>query len=339
MSTEDRVLDYESNPKQKFSLASLARQREYGVLLLLLITIGVTTLINHDFVKIKNISDMLINAAPTIIIACGVTLVVVTGEIDISVGSLMGVCAAVLGLLTSADHLHWPVWISVLIVLGLGGLVGLINGLLVTIGKVPSIIVTLGMLTALRGATQLVLQGEWVQSLPASLQYLGKGAPLGIPVPVITALVITILFIIITLRTPLGRRTYAVGSNPKSAKLAGISETKIKLIAFVITGLLTAVATVVLAPKMTVIDAEGGKGLELLVVTCVVVGGTSISGGKGSIIGTVLGVLLLSIIGTVLIFMKLGEQATYWERAIQGAFILLAVLADHLVVSKKKGHA
>lgn len=339
MSTEDRVLDYESAPKQKFSLASLARQREYGVLLLLLITIGVTALINGDFLHVQNISDMLINAAPTIIIACGVTMVIVTGEIDISVGSLMGVCAAVLGYLASADKLHWPVWISVLLVLGLGGFVGLINGLLVTIGKVPSIIVTLGMLTALRGATQLVLGGDWIQSLPPSLGYLGKGTMLGIPVPVLTAIIVTILFIIITLRTPLGRRTYAVGSNPKSAKLAGISETKIKLIAFVLTGILTAIATVILAPKMTVIDAEGGKGLELLVVTCVVVGGTSISGGKGSIIGTVLGVLLLSIIGTVLIFMKLGEQATYWQRAIQGAFILVAVLADHLVVSRKKGHA
>lgn len=339
MSSNSTVLDYPSAPKSKFSFAALARQREYGVLALLLITIIATALVNHDFLRFQNIADMLITAAPAVIVGCGLTLVIVTGEIDISVGSLMGICAAVLGMLTSTElKYHWPVWLAVLTVLVLGGVVGLINGLLVTIGKVPSIIVTLGMLTALRGSTQLIMGGEWIKGLPDSLRYLGTGAPLGIPIPVLVAIAVAGLFMVITLRTPLGRRTYAVGSNPKSSKLAGISETKIKLIAFILTGILTAVATVVYVPKLSVIDAERGKGFELLVVTCVVVGGTSISGGKGTIVGTVLGVLLLSIVGTVLIFLKLGEQATYWERAIQGAFILLAVLADHLVVSKKKGH-
>lgn len=339
MSTEDRVLDYESSPKQKFSFASLARQREYGVLALLLLTVVIVSVVNHDFLRIQNLTDMLINAAPVIIVGCGMTLVIVTGEIDISVGSLIGISAAVLGLLTSQELPYkWPVWAAVLAVMALGAGVGLINGLLITIGKVPSIIVTLGMLTALRGATQYLMEGRWYKELPETLRYLGTGRPLGVPVPVITAVIVAIAFIIITKYTPLGRRTYAVGSNPKSAKLAGVSETRIKLTAFVITGILTGLATVVYVPKLSVIDSERGKSFELLVVTCVVVGGTSISGGKGSIVGTVLGVLLLSIIGTVLIFLKLGQQATYWERAIQGAFILLAVLADHLVVSKKKGH-
>jgi len=222
--------------------------------------------------------------------------------------------------------------------MAIGSIVGLINGLLITIGKVPSIIVTLGMLTILRGITQLIMAGEWYQ-VPTTLFPLGRAMILGISIPVLTAIFTTLLFIVITLRTPLGRRVYAVGSNPRSAKLAGISETRTKLIVFVITGVLTGLATVVTVPKLSTIDAEVGKGFELLVVTCVVVGGTSISGGKGTIIGTVLGVLLLSSIGTVLIFLKLGDQATFWQRAIQGAFILLAVLADHVLASKKEGHA
>lgn len=311
------------------------QRREYGVLALLAITIAVVSMVNPDFLRAGNLSDMLKNAAPTIIVGCGMTLVIVTGEIDISVGSLMGVAAAVLGLLTSAEQPYkWPVWAAVLAVMAIGAGVGLINGLLITIGKVPSIIVTLGMLTALRGTTQLIMGGQWFKQLPDSLRYLGIGSFLGAPIPVLTAAVVAIAFIIITLHTPLGRRTYAVGSNPRSSKLAGISESRIKLIAFIITGVLTALATVVLVPRLSVIDAERGKSFELLVVTCVVVGGTSINGGKGTIIGTVLGVLLLSMVGTVLIFLKLGPQATYWERAIQGAFILLAVLADHLVSRK-----
>jgi ribose/xylose/arabinose/galactoside ABC-type transport system permease subunit len=321
-------------------LKRLARQREYGVLALLVLTVAVVASVNRDFLSLQNIRDMLVTAAPAVIVGCGLTLVIVTGEIDISVGSLMGVLAAVLGLLTSAEYPYkWPVWAAVLLVLALGAGVGLINGFLITIGKVPSIIVTLGMLTALRGATELLLNGEWVKELPPGLRFLGTGSLLGIPVSVLTAIIIVALFIVLTIQTPLGRRIYAVGSNPKSARLAGISEMRIKWIAFAITGLLTGLATVVVVPQLSVIDAERGKGFELLAVTCVVVGGTSISGGKGTIIGTVLGAILLNIIGTVLIFMKLGDQAEYWARAIQGAFILLAVLADHLSTGKGESHA
>jgi ribose/xylose/arabinose/galactoside ABC-type transport system permease subunit len=269
-------------------LQRIARQREYGVLALLALTVIVVSLVNPSFGSWQNVSDMLFNATPALIVGCGMTLVIVTGEIDISVGSLMGLCAAVLGLLTSQELNHkWPIWAAVLTVLALGAGIGLVNGLLTTVGKVPSIIVTLGMLTALRGITQLIMGGEWIKGLPQELRFLGTGSLVGVPIPVLTALVVAICFIIITLRTPLGRRTYAVGSNPRSARLAGISETRIKIIAFVLTGLLTALATVVYVPKLSVIDAERGKAFELLVVTCVVVGGTSISGGKGTIVGTV----------------------------------------------------
>lgn len=339
MSTEDRVLDYESNPKQKFSLASLARQREYCVLALLILTVVIVSITNSNFLSIRNLRDMLVAASPTIIIACGVTLVIVTGEIDISVGSLMGLCAAVMGVLTSVDHYHWPVWAGVAVMMLLGGGVGLINGLLVTIGRVPSIIVTLGMLTALRGLTQLLIGPTWIQGLPPGIRYFGTGNILGIPVSILTALVMAVAFVVLTLRTPLGRRIYAVGSNVRSAQLAGISQTRIKLAVFTITGILTAVATLVSATQLQVIDPGFGKNVELLVVTCVVVGGTSISGGRGSVAGSVLGVLLLSIIGTVLIFMQMGPQVTYWERAIHGAFILAAVLVDHVVNRRSEAHS
>ena len=144
------------------------------------------------------------------------------------------------------------------------------------------------------------------------------------------ALAVIALAVFLVYMVPLGRRIYAVGSNPRAAPLAGLSQHRIKLFVFTLTGLLVGLATIVRVPQLAKVESSIGQGLELLVVTCVVVGGTSISGGKGTVAGSVLAVLLLSSIGSVLLFLRLGESATYWEQAIQGAFILAAVLADHL---------
>ena len=309
---------------------TLLAQREWGVALLLALTITVVAIVNPNFLHLANLRDVLVNNAPFAIIACGVTFVVVTGEIDISVGSVAGLLSAVMGLLTSRDHAHMNVALACAIVAAIGTFVGAINGFLVAYLNVPSIIVTLGMLTALRGATELLMAGKWIQNLPDSLRFLGTGSLAGIPISILTAAAVIFLCMILATRTPLGRRIYAVGSNVHAARLAGLSPRRIKLFVFTFTGFLVAVATLVGVTKFSTIDPAIGKTWELFVVTAVVVGGTSISGGKGTIIGTLLGVLLLGIVGTVLTFLKLGDRLTYWERAIQGAFILLAVLADHL---------
>ena len=314
----------------------LAGRREYGVLMLLIVIIAGVSMVNPAFLAGGNIRDMLVRCAPAIIVACGMTLVIVTGEIDISVGSLMGLLAALMGILTSPDRMGGPVWFGIAATLGAGAACGFVNGLLVTVGRVPSIIVTLGMLTALRGVTELLMRGEWIENLPPGLRFLGTGAVLGVPVCVATALVIVALSIVLARQTPLGRRVYAVGSNPRSAVLAGISPRQIKIIVFTLTGFLTALATLVSVTQLSVIESGVGVGFELLVVTCVVVGGTSISGGRGNVVGSLLGVLLMSTVGTVLIFLRLGEQSTYWERAIQGAFILLAVLVDHVARGRER---
>jgi ribose/xylose/arabinose/galactoside ABC-type transport system permease subunit len=236
----------------------------------------------------------------------------------------------VLGKLVSADHAALPVWLSCVIVLGLGTSVGLINGLLVTVGRVPSIIATLGMLTALTGIGDLVMAGETIGNFPDTLRSLATGTIGPVPVPVFVALLSVLGFSVLMRSTPLGRRIYAVGSNPHAARLAALPVQRIKLFAFALTGALTALATLISAPQLNVIEAGFGRQFELLVVTAVVVGGTSISGGVGTIIGSALGMLLLAQVRTVLIFLQLGNSATYWERAIQGGFILVAVLADHL---------
>lgn len=311
-------------------IPSFLRTREAGVAGLILLTVMVVSIINPLFFSADNARDILINAAPGMIVACGLTMVVILGEIDISMGALMGLCAAVLGKLVSADHAALPVWLSCVIVLGLGTSVGLINGLLVTVGKVPSIIATLGMLTALTGVGDLVMAGETIGNFPAALRSLATGTVGPLPVPVFVAVLSVLGFTVLMRSTPLGRRIYAAGSNPHAARLAALPVQRIKLFAFAMTGALTALATLISAPQLNVIEAGFGRQFELLVVTAVVVGGTSISGGVGTMIGSALGMLLLAQVRTVLIFLQLGNSATYWERAIQGGFILVAVLADHL---------
>ncbi len=320
-----------SNTAWVKGLLLLGRERSYGLAALMVLTVVVVSLVSPQFLSLGNIKDLLIQSAPITIIACGVMMVVVTGEIDISVGSMMGLLAAVLGVLSSPSHFGWSVPIACAAVVVLGAVLGVLNGLLVAFGKVPSIIVTLGMLTLLKGVTEIVLGGEWVTDLPASLRTLGTGSIGHVPISVIAAIVVVGVTGVILSWTALGRRVYAVGSNSEAARYAGIPVRLIKLSTFAWTGLLVGLAVLVSAPQLSVVDSGFGTGYELIVVTCVVVGGVAISGGVGTLAGVVTASVLMTMISTVLIFLKLGEDATYWSRAIQGFFILAAVLLDHLV--------
>ena len=318
-------------------LVFLGRHRAYGIGLLMLLTVVAVSVVNPQFLGVGNLRDILVQAAPVAIVACGVMTVVLTAEIDISVGSMMGVLAALLGVLCSPSHMDWPVPLAILAVVLAGAGLGLLNGVLVTYGSVPSIIVTLGMLTALKGVTELVLGGEWVTDLPESLRYLGVGTVAGVPISIWTALVVILVTAMILTFTVIGRRIYAVGSSEEAARYAGVPVKGVKLLAFLWTGVLVGIAVLVSAPQLAVIDSGFGAGYELLVVTCVVVGGVAISGGVGTVTGVVTATLLMTMISTVLIFLKLGENATYWSRAIQGLFILAAVLLDHLVKERAMG--
>jgi len=318
-------------------LSGIARRREYGLLGLLVLTAAGVQFVNRGFLSAANLRDMLVQCAPAVIVACGMTLVIVMGEIDISVGSMMGALAAVLGILTSTQRMGLPVGVGIVITLALGSLLGLFNGVLVTYGKVPSMIVTLGMLTVLRGFTEILMGGEWITGLPPGLRLIGTGSAAGIPFSLMIAAAVVVGSVIFTRNTCIGRRIYAVGGNPEAARLAGLRVRRLKILVFTLTGFLTAVATLLTTTQLSVIESGMGIGFELLVVTCVMVGGASITGGIGTILGSVLGAILLGMVRTELIFLKLGAASTYWERAIQGAFILLAVIADHLARRRRDG--
>jgi len=323
-----------SSPTFGQRLWSLAARREYGLAYVLALIIASVTIKNPAFLRGENVRDILIHCTQFLIVACGVMLVILTGEIDISVGSALALLTAVLGWLASPTHYHWPAWAAILATLALGTTIGLINGLLVTLVRIPSIIVTLGMLTMLRGLTVILMKPGDITDMPSSVRFFGIGTILGISTSLwITAIVVIVTALLITF-TPLGRRIFAVGSNAQAARLSGLSVTRVKIFAFAYTGFLVGVATIVTVAAT--VTSGLAQGFELVVVTCVVVGGVSISGGVGTMPGVVLGVILIQIQSTVLIFLRLGTNAANWNQAIQGALILVAVLIDQIAGRRGK---
>lgn len=310
----------------------MMRHREFTLLLLIALICLVVGCFDSNFLSVNVWREILVRCAPTAIVACGMMLVVVTGEIDISVGSMMALLAAMFGRIVSQNEAGLSCWIGIPVTLGVGTFIGLTTGCLVAWGRVPSIIVTLGFLTALRGISTLVMGGENIDALPEGLTALAKQGLLGVPLSVWTAAVVICSTGILIRETSLGRRLYALGSSPESARMAGLHERRLKLFAFALTGFLTALATVVDVPRLPKIESGIGTDFELLVVTCVVVGGVSIAGGRGTLSGVLLAVVLLTMIRPVLTFLDIGEAGEKWTKAIQGLFILLAVVFDTVFV-------
>ena len=280
-----------------------------------------------------NLIDLFLANLAVLIVAAGMTLVMLTGEIDISVGSIFAVCAVAAGMLAKAGLPTLPVLAAVC---GLGAVIGLMNGSLVAYLRLPSIVVTLAAMIVLRDALRWSTQGAWVQDLPEGFQWMGlpQGAyPFAAG---LLAIAMTAALAWGLRYTAAGRLLYATGSSRDAARLAGVNTSRVVLCAFATLGALTGLAAVVNAMRFNQVPANTGLGLELKVIAAVVVGGTAITGGRGTLFGTVLGVVLLGAIGPALTF--LGVSA-YWERAIQGAIILVAVAADALPRRTSRGAA
>jgi rhamnose transport system permease protein len=269
-----------------------------------------------------NLSDIFLANIPVMIVALGMTLVILTGQIDISVGSVFAICSVAAGVLAKSGI---PAPAAALAACLVGAGLGSINGALVAYARIPSIVVTLASMVVLRDALRWQTQGAWVQDLPASFQWLGLSQGL-YPVIAFSAIAVLAVSFAWGLRNVgAGRAVYATGSNAEGARLAGIDTSRITFSVFVVSGALTGFAAVLNSVRFNQIPSNTGLGLEMKVIAGVIVGGASITGGVGTIAGTVLGMVLLAAIGPALTF--LGASA-YWERAIQGAIILTAVIID-----------
>jgi rhamnose transport system permease protein len=271
-----------------------------------------------------NLSDLFLSNLPVLFVALGMTLVIVTGEIDISVGSLFAICGVAAGILAKSG---WPVWLACAAACVVGAGLGSLNGALVSYAGIPSIVVTLATMVALRDGLRWATDGAWVQDLPQAFQWLGLTQRAFPWVAAAVTVVLTTAFAWGLRHLAAGRAIYATGSNPDAARLAGLDTAAVKWLAFTLLGSLTGLAAVLNAVRFNQIPSNAGIGLEMKVIAAVVVGGASVTGGTGTIAGTVLGVVLLAAIGPALTF--LGVSA-YWERAIQGGIILVAIAVDGL---------
>jgi len=291
---------------------------------------AVLALRTNGYFSHANLIDLFLENLPVMIIAIGMTLVILTGEIDISVGSVFAVCSVVTGVCAASGL---PVAASGLVGCLVGALCGAVNGGLVAYVRIPSIVVTLATMVALRDGLRWKTQGSWVGDLPRQFQWFGLSQTVFtvISVASLSLMVASAAFGLRYLHA--GRAVVATGSNKEAARIVGINTRAVMFSVFTLTGFLTGIAAVFNSVRFNQIPSNTGLGLELKVIAAVAIGGAAITGGYATIAGTVLGVILLGCVGSALTF--LGISA-YWEKAIQGAIILIAVAIDRLHLYRRK---
>jgi len=300
-------------------------KRELSTALAYVVLLIVVAVVAPSFFTGANLRDLALNNAPVLLVSIAMTLVILIGQIDISVGSQFAVATVAAGLLAKSGI---PIALLLPGVILIGVLMGTINGVLVGSVRLPSIIVTLAMLVAWRDALRWVTGGEWVQNLPDNFQWFGMGQQLGQWLIVLASLAVLVVLSWALHSLAIGRAVYAVGSDAEAARLAGIDPSRVTLLVFSFMGALVGLAASLNAVRFSIVPSNAGLGLELKAVAAVVVGGTAITGGRGTLIGTFIGVALLGTIGPALTFIGINP---FWEKAIQGAIIMVALGSDFVL--------
>ncbi|HEX3876173.1 MAG TPA: ABC transporter permease [Bryobacteraceae bacterium] len=300
------------------------RQREFSIVIAILAIAAVLALLAPAFFSVANLRDLVLANVPVMMVAVGMALIVLTAEIDISVGSQFAIASVAAG---AFALMGLPTVAAVGLATLAGAVMGAINGVCVAWVRIPSIVMTLAAMVGLRDGLRWVTQGAWVQGLPAGFHWFGMSQAASDAVLIACAVMIAVAAGWALGYLGAGRAVYATGSDANAARLTGIDPQLVVWTVFTITGALTGLAAGLNAVRFEQIPSNAGLGLELKVIAAVVVGGVAITGGRGTILGAVLGVVLLGLIGPALTF--LGFSA-YWERAIEGGIILAAVSMDAL---------
>ena len=313
-------------------LWTLIRFREAGISLFILILVVAVTLRAPSFLTVDNFNDILLNISILAIVALAQTMVIITHGIDLSVSSMIGLVGMMVAFVVK-ENPAMPVILAVALGMALGSVLGAFNGLIITFGKVPPIIATLGTLSIYRGLVFFYSQGTWINSfeLPANFKSLSKGTPLGLPNMVIIAILVAVIVYYFLNYTRTGRDIFAVGSNPDAAQFAGIRKQRITFLVYLISGLLSGLAAVLWVSRFESAQTNTALGFELQTVAASVVGGVSIGGGVGTVTGVLLGALLLGIIQNALTLIRISP---FWQLAAQGLLILIAVISDKWILSR-----
>ena len=297
-------------------------RREWSVAFAIVLLAAVLAVAAPRFFALENARDIFLVNMPILVVAIGTTLVILAGEIDISVGSAFAVCSVVAGVAAKAGVPIVAIGVGACAV---GAAIGAMNGALVAYAGIPSIVVTLAAMVGLRDGLRWTTQGAWVEDLPSSFQWLGVSQA---AFPLVTGGAVCVLVVAVAWAVrnlAAGRAVYATGSNVEAARLSGVDISRVKLWVFAIAGALTGAGALLNSVRFNQIPSNTGLGLEMKVIAAVVVGGAAITGGRGTFTGTVLGIVLLGVVGPALTFLGVSAQ---WERALQGAIILTAVAID-----------
>lgn len=304
--------------------------REISVAVALGVVLLALAIFAPAFYQPQPLLSLLTREMPTLVVACGAALVIISRQIDISVGSIFSVCSVCAGLLAASG---WPLVAVLPACAAIGAVMGAFNGVLVAGLGLPSIVVTLATMVTLRQGLNLVRQGEFV-NLPDGVQWFGFGQAAGQWTIIAFALLVLAALGLGMRHLAAGRTVYAVGSNAEAARLAGIRPRLVTFLVFVLIGVLTGLAAMMNLVQSPQVQPLSGAGLELKVIAAVVVGGVAISGGRGNLWGAFAGLLLLACVSPALTHLRIEA---YWEKAIQGGIILLAVVADGVRMRKERG--
>lgn len=339
MSEEKTTPETEITPKRDIliRLRGLARlwwsdyPREMSVASVGVAGLVLLALVVPGFFVKDNLLDLAVGNASALIVAIGMTAIIVCRQIDISIGAQFAWCTVAAGVLAKSGL---PVGTLFIAVPAFGALLGLLNGWLVAFGRIPSIVATLAMSILLRDGLRWLLEGAWIRDLPADFQWLGMGQSAGQWAIVVAALLLWMVAAWAARNLAAARAVCAVGASEESARLVGLSPKSITLGVFVFSGALAGVAALCNSLRFGELQSNAGSGLELKTIAAVVIGGAAIDGGRGTMIGTLLGVSLLGTIGAALTYLGIDPS---WEKAIQGGIVLAAATAD-LLVKRGAGH-
>ncbi|MBE2240727.1 MAG: ABC transporter permease [Caldilineaceae bacterium] len=305
---------------------------KYGIVLILLAMLIAFSLLSEGFFTTRNIFNIIRQISFMGLIAIGVTMVIITGGIDLGSGSVLALCAVIATSLAQLPNsatlkyegLNLPIIAPIIAALAVGALTGVINGSLISKFKIPPFIATLGMMTVARGFA-LIYSNKPLSQLTPEYNFIGQGAILGVPFPVIILIVVAVATHIMLNNTPFGRYIYALGGNEQAARISGVNIDRVKIGVYTLAGLLSGLAGLVVSSRVGSGQPGQGVGIELDAIAAAVIGGTSLAGGIGTIWGTIVGALIIGVLDNGLILLNVDQ---YWITIVKGAIIVVAVIID-----------
>lgn len=295
----------------------------FTLIITLLVLCAIMSLLSDKFLTVSNLMNVLRQASQYGVIAIGMTMVILLGGIDLSVGSVQALAGvAAVWTLNSTDS----IFAAIMAGIAVGALVGLLNGIIITKMNIQPLICTLGTMSIVSGAALIITKAVSIQVKNNAYMTIGMGRFLGVPIPVWILLVLTIVFYYILNYTVFGRYIYSIGGNKAAAQLAGIPVNRITVISYVLCGCLTGLAAVILSSRLGSGQATAGSGFEMTVIAAVIIGGVSLNGGRGNLLGAILGILTLYVLTNGLVLL---DVSSFWQEVIRGALIVLAVYVDN----------